>query len=101
MLFMRNVGEHNGERVRKVLASFPASGIGIVATVPAADGFDIVGSTILIDEGDTCEFAITVSANYGGTGLGSALMKTLIASARSRGAREMDGYGLATNKPRR
>src|SRR5436190_976845 len=48
MRFMRAVREPNVERLRKVLASFPETGFGIVATVPAADGFDIVGSAIFI-----------------------------------------------------
>ena len=45
MRFMRVVREPNLERVRQVLASFPGNGFGIVATIPAADGVDIVGST--------------------------------------------------------
>lgn len=36
--FMRSVRELNLDRLRNALASFPDSGIGIVATVPAADG---------------------------------------------------------------
>ncbi len=48
MRFMRFVREPNMERLRKALASFPESGVGIVATVPADDGIDIVGSTIAI-----------------------------------------------------
>ena len=46
MRFMRVVREPDPERVRSTLASFPEAGIGIVATVPAADGIDIVGSAI-------------------------------------------------------
>jgi hypothetical protein len=46
MRLMHVVREPNLERVRSVLASFPEAGIGIVATVPAADGIDIVGSAI-------------------------------------------------------
>ena len=43
MRFMRVVREPDPERLHAVLASFPEAGIGIVATVPAADGIDIVG----------------------------------------------------------
>ena len=52
MRFMRVVREPNLERLRKALGSFPESGIGLVATVPAADGIDIVGSAIAIIESD-------------------------------------------------
>ena len=73
MRFMHTVREPNLERVRKVLASFPESGLGIVATVPAADGIDIVGTAMFVIGGDpaTCEFAITIAADYGGAGLGA------------------------------
>jgi RimJ/RimL family protein N-acetyltransferase len=101
MRFMRTVREPNLERVRKTLASFPASGLGIVATVPAADGFDIAGSAIFVlgNDASTCEFAITIAADYGGAGLGRVLLTALVDAARRRGLREMEGFVLAANKP--
>jgi len=101
MRFMRHVREPNVERLRQALASLPQSGVGIVATVPAADGIDIVGSTVLVIGSDpsTCEFAITVAAEYGRAGLGLTLMKALIDAARRRGLKEMEGFVLAANKP--
>jgi acetyltransferase len=100
MRMMHVVREPNLERVRGVLASFPDAGIGIVATVPAADGIDIVGSAIAMFESDrsNCEFAITVDAAFGGTGLGTALMTTLIDQARSLGLKQMEGFVLSENK---
>ena len=70
MRFMRVVREPNLERLRKALGSFPESGIGLVATVPAADGVDIVGSAISVIEGEggSCEFAINVDSKFGGAG---------------------------------
>ena len=47
----------------------------------------------------TCEFATTVSADYGGQGLGHALMTALIAAAKQRGLHEMEGFVLAKNQP--
>ncbi|WP_291993091.1 GNAT family N-acetyltransferase [Candidatus Accumulibacter sp. ACC003] len=101
MRFMRVVREPNVDRLRKLLASFPESGIGLAATVPAADGIDIVGFTYLMLANDraNCEFAITVAADYGGTGLGHALMSALIAAARARGLVEMEGFVLRVNAP--
>jgi len=101
MRFMRFVREPNLERVRKALASFPEGGIGIVATVPAADGIDIAGSaTYLVgNDPNTCEFAINVGSEFGGVGLASTLMTALIGAAKARGITEMDGYVLAMNQP--
>ena len=101
MRFMRTVKEPNLDRLRKALASFPASGDGIVATVPAADGIDIVGSAIFVIGTDpsTCEFAITIAADHGGAGLGRTLLNALVDAARRRGLKEMEGFVLAVNKP--
>ena len=101
MRFMHAVREPNVERVRKVLASFPGSGLGIVATVPAADGIDVVGTAMFVIGSDpsTCEFAITIAADYGAAGLGRALMTALVDAAKRRGLKEMEGFVLAANKP--
>jgi RimJ/RimL family protein N-acetyltransferase len=101
MRFMHAVREPNLARLRKVLASFPESGAGIVASVPAGDGIDIVGTAVFVIGSDpaTCEFAITIAADYGGAGLGRALLTVLVETARRRGLREMEGFVLAANKP--
>lgn len=100
MRFMRAVREPNLVQVRKVLASFPEGGIGIVATVPAADGIDIAGSAVAIIGNDpaVCEFAITVAAEFGGAGLATTLMTALIAAAKGRGLKQMEGFVLAVNR---
>jgi len=100
MRFMRVVRTPDPERLRAVLASFPERGIGIVATVPAGDGIDIVGSAIAVFTADrpSCEFAITVASEYGGSGLATRLMTTLIDEARRRGRKEMEGFVLAQNQ---
>jgi acetyltransferase len=101
MRFMRFVREPNLDRLRKVLASFPKGGYGIVATMPAVDGIDIVGSAIYIvgKEPTTCEFAITVGSDFGGVGFAGNLMAALIDVAKARGMTEMDGFVLAVNQP--
>jgi acetyltransferase len=102
MRFMRSVREPDVGRLRQVLAMFPAAGIGIVATVPAADGIDIVGSaTCFISRHDpaTCEFAISVAEAFGGVGLASTLMRALIDAAGKRGLQQMEGFVLAANRP--
>ena len=101
MRFMRVVREVDEDRLRETLASFPERGFGIVATVPAADSFDIVGSAILVIENDPsiCEFAITILPEYGGVGLGRTLLSTLIATSKRRGLEQMEGFVLALNQP--
>jgi len=47
----------------------------------------------------TCEFAITIAAGYGGAGLGRTILTALIAAAKQRGLKEMEGFVLAANKP--
>jgi RimJ/RimL family protein N-acetyltransferase len=101
MRFMRSVREPNVQRLREALNSFPEGGSGIVATVPADDGADIVGSAVFFvgEDPTTCEFAITVGSNFGGVGLAKTLMTALIDSARKRGLRTMEGFVLAVNEP--
>jgi RimJ/RimL family protein N-acetyltransferase len=101
MRFMRAVREPNRERLRKALASMPSKGFGVVATAPAADGFDIVGSATYMVGSDPSrgEFAINVDADYGGAGLGRRLMTALIEAATRRGLRELEGFVLAENRP--
>lgn len=100
MRFMRSVREPNLVRLRAALASFPDHGFGIVATVPAADGIDIVGSAIFVigDDRTRCEFAITVGSAFGGAGLARTLLTTLVDLARKRGLKEMEGFVLAENQ---
>lgn len=99
MRFMRVVREPNRDRLRKALEAMPSRGFGVVATVPAADGYDIVGSASCMvgSEPSRGEFAINVDADYGGAGLGRRLMTALIETATQRGVREMEGFVLTEN----
>lgn len=99
--FMGSVGELDVERLRKAFAEFPEGGMGIVATVPADDGIDIVGSAVYFIEPDRarCEFAIVIASGFGGLGLATTLMTALIDAAKRQELREMDGFVLAVNQP--
>jgi len=100
MRFMRVVRNPDRERLRALLATFPEAGIGVVATVPAADGIDIVGSAIVIFTADRTsgEFAITVASEFGGSGLATRLMTTLIDEAKRRGLKTLEGIVLTQNQ---
>jgi len=101
MRFMRFVRELNVQRLREALNSFPGGGSGIVATVPAADGADIVASAVFFvgEDATTCEFAITVQSSFGGVGLATTLLTALIDAARTRGLKAMEGFVLKVNAP--
>ena len=75
----------------------------LLATVPAADGIDIVGGAqyVLADNTrlTTCEFAITVAEDWRGTGLATELMKTLLHRAPHDGYTTMEGSVIAANIP--
>jgi len=77
-----------------------------VATVPAADGIDIVGAARFVrsasnvgDARQICEFAITVAEDWRGTGLATELLASLIRRARRDGYRVIEGFVLAGNGP--
>ena len=100
MRFMTAKRHANVDRLRAVLQTFPEEGFMLAATVPAADGIDIVGSaTCMVAEEGACEFAITVLGAWGGAGLGRVLMENLVGVARAAGFERMHGYILAANQP--
>ena len=101
MRFMRFVRDANLQRLRAALDSFPEGGNGIVATVAADDGSDIVASAVFFvgEDATTCEFAISVQSSFNGVGLATALLTALIDAARTRGLKTMEGFVLKVNAP--
>lgn len=81
----------------------PGRDFAFVATVPAADGIDIVGAAQYVRavEGDprTCEFAITVAEDWRGSGLATELLASLVRRARRDGYVTMEGSVIAGNGP--
>ncbi len=80
----------------------PGRDFAFVATIPAADGIDIVGAAqyVRADElKDTCEFAITVAEDWRNVGLGHTLLASLVRRARRDGYAVMEGWVIAENAP--
>jgi RimJ/RimL family protein N-acetyltransferase len=77
----------------------PERELGLVATSADGAGQEIIGAAlyVLIPDTDRCEFSVTVADNMQGQGLARLLMQTLIAHARARGLRYMEGSVLSTN----
>lgn len=47
----------------------------------------------------SCEFSLLVDDSFSGRGLGAKMMQSIMAVARDRGLREIDGLVLANNAP--
>ncbi|HET7792244.1 MAG TPA: GNAT family protein [Rhizobacter sp.] len=50
-----------------------------------------------MDQSDTCEFAVTIADDWQGLGLAGHLLPILMATARERGLRCMEGFVLPAN----
>ena len=74
----------------------PGKDFVFVATVPAADGIDIVGAGQYVRAGEgndkTCEFAITVAEDWRRIGLATRLLARLVRRARRDGYETMEGW---------
>jgi len=79
----------------------PGCDFAFVATIPVADGNDIVGAAQYVRADETsdkaCEFAITVAEDWRGSGLGSTLLASLVRRARRDGYAVMEGWVIAEN----
>jgi len=102
--FMQHKRQIDPAALHRGVRPVPGEEFTFVATVPTADGFDIVGAARYVraaaedgESGDSCEFAITVAEDWRGTGLAAELMASLIRRARHDGYRRMQGYVLAEN----
>ncbi len=58
-----------------------------------------VARYLLNPDRDSCEYAIAIGDRYQRQGLGSTLMRALIAEARVRGLKRMEGYVMSINAP--
>ncbi len=56
-----------------------------------------VGRYVVNPDGASCEFALAVSDQYGGQGIGSQLMEALMEAARGQGVRVVEGEVMSNN----
>jgi RimJ/RimL family protein N-acetyltransferase len=79
----------------------PGREFAFVATIPSAEGIDIVGGAqyVRADETNakTCEFAVTVAEDWRGRGLATTLLSSLVRRARHDGYETIEGWVLAEN----
>ena len=74
-----------------------------MATIPAADGIDIVGAAQYGRANENndkiCEFAITMAEDWRGNGLSAELLAVLLRQAPGDGYTTMEGSVFADNAP--
>ena len=99
--FMAHTNEVSAPLLARGLRPVPGEEFVYVATVPAADGYDIVGAARYTPtqpgDHESCEFSITVVDDWHRSGLGRELMACLIRRARRDGYNTMVGHVLASN----
>ena len=99
--FMQHKRELNAAALDRGVNPRPGLDFAFVATVPATDGFDIVGAAQYVRVGDddpsTCEFAITIAEDWRGSGLAAQLLASLVRRARRDGYVRMEGSVIAGN----
>ncbi len=99
--FMRHKKSLDSQALQRGVHPRPGRDCAFVATVPAADGFDIVGAAqyVRADENDdrVCEFSVTVAEDWRRCDLASTLIRSLIPQARQDGYQIMEGWVAAGN----
>lgn len=99
--FMQHKKHLDGAVLERGVHPRPGRDFAIVATIPAADGIDIVGAAQYVGASDggpvACEFAITVAEDWRGSGLATRLLASLVRRARDDGYQTMDGWVMAQN----
>jgi len=101
--FMAHRKQIDAALLERGLHPVPGRSHVFVATVPASDGFDIVGAAQYMqaneDDDRTCEFAITVAEDWRGGGLAVHLLASLVRRSRRDGYTAMEGLVIADNRP--
>ena len=98
--FMTTIRELSPEMLESFTHPDPAREIALVALTRDAPEPRQIGVARCVradPQAQSAEFAIVVADEWQGQGLGSFLMLELIAAARARGLRRIEGWVLATN----
>jgi RimJ/RimL family protein N-acetyltransferase len=100
--FMQHKKQLDDAALQRGVNPRPGRDFAFVATIPAADGIDIVGAAQYVRAAEkaddkTCEFAITVAEDWRGSGLAPELLASLVRRARRDGYKTMEGWVIAQN----
>jgi RimJ/RimL family protein N-acetyltransferase len=101
--FMQHKKQLNPAALERGVHPQPGRDFALLATIPAADGIDIVGAAQYVraneNNASTCEFAITVAEDWRGSGLATELLARLVRRAPRDGYTTMEGSVIAENSP--
>jgi RimJ/RimL family protein N-acetyltransferase len=101
--FAQHKNQLNDAALERGVHPRPGRDFVFVATVPAADGIDIVGAAQYVPADErsdkSCEFAITVAEDWRRSGLATRLLASLVRRARRDGYKTMEGWVIAGNTP--
>ena len=101
--FMNHKKQINDAALQRGVHPRPGRDFVFVATIPAADGIDIVGAAQYVQAGEVddkaCEFAITVGEDWRCSELATKLLASLVRQARRDGYETMEGWVIAENTP--
>ena len=103
--FMQHKKQLDDATLQRGVRPRPGHDFAFVATIPAADGIDIVGAAQYVRAGDdksmgkgkTCEFAITVAEDWRGNGLAARVLGSLVRRARRDRYETIEGWVIAEN----
>ncbi len=99
--FMRHKKSLDSAALQRGVRPRPGRDCAFVATIPAADGFDIVGAAqyVRADEDDdrVCEFSVTVAEDWRRCDLAATLIRSLFPPARRDGYQVMEGWVACGN----
>jgi RimJ/RimL family protein N-acetyltransferase len=100
MRFLQHKKELDPAVVARGLSPLAGREFAQVATVPAADGIDIVGGARYVagTAPGCCEFSITVADDWRGTGLATRLLRALMQQAARDGYSFIEGLVLSENE---
>ncbi len=101
--FMQHKKQLNPAALERGVHPQPGRDFVLLATIPAADGIDIVGGAQYVraeeNNASSCEFAITVAEDWRGSGLATGLLARLVRRAPHDGYTTMEGSVIAENVP--
>ena len=99
--FMHHLRQLSNDALQRGVHPRPGREFACVATIPAAEGIDIVGGAQYVPADETnaktCEFAITVAEDWRGSGLATMLLASLVRRAGRDGYETMEGWVIAEN----
>ena len=101
--FMHHKKQLDPAAIERGVNPRPGRDFVMVATIPAADGIDIVGAAQYVRASENndknCEFAIPVAEDWRTCGLSVGLLADLLHQAPGDGYAVMEGSVLAENEP--